>query len=69
MKLQERIIEITHELGNPPENTQRQRYLKSYLEELLKYQEANPDELEVPTPLELYCQLNPSALECRIYDD
>jgi hypothetical protein len=69
MKLQQRIIEITNELGNHPENTQRQRYLKSYLEELLKYQENNPSETETPTPLELYCYLNPSALECRIYDD
>lgn len=69
MKLQQRITEITEELEKFPENKQRRRYLESYLEELLKYQKANPDELEVPTSLELYCQSNPSALECRIYDD
>ena len=69
MKLQQRIIEIIHELGNHSENTQRHRYLKSYLAELLKYQENNSSDAEAPTPLELYCHLNPSALECRIYDD
>ena len=69
MELEQYIIKIAEELEKYSENTQRQRYLKSYLEELLKYQETNPDELEVPTPLELYCQLTPSTLECRIYDD
>ena len=69
MELEEHIIKIAEELEKYSENTQRQRYLKSYLEELLKYQKANPDELEVPTSLELYCYLNPSELECRIYDD
>ena len=69
MKLEQHIVKIAEELEKYSENTQRQRYLKSYLEELLKYQKANPDELEVPTSLELYCQSNPSALECRMYDD
>ena len=69
MELEQHIIKIAEELEKYSENTQRQRYLKSHLEELLKYQENNPNALEVPTPLELYCHLNPSALECRIYDD
>jgi hypothetical protein len=69
MELEQHIIKIAEELEKYSENTQRQRYLKSYLEELLKYQENNPNALEVPNTLELYCQLNPSALECRIYDD
>lgn len=69
MKLQQRITEITEELEKFPENKQRRRYLESYLEELLKYQETNPSDSETPTALELYCHLNPSALECRIYDD
>ena len=69
MELKEHIIKIAEELEKYSENTQRQRYLKSYLEELLKYQENNSSDTETPTPLELYCQSNPSALECRIYDD
>ncbi len=69
MKLQQRINEVTEELEKYPENTQRKRYLESHLKELLKYQETNPSNLEAPTLLELYCHLNPSALQCRIYDD
>ena len=69
MELEQQIIKIAEELEKYSENTQRQRYLKSYLEELLKYQETNPNDSKVPTQLELYCHLNPSALECRIYDD
>jgi len=69
MELEQHIIKIAEELEKYSENTQRQRYLKSHLEELLKYQENNPNALEAPTSLELYCHLNPSALECRIYND
>jgi len=69
MELEQHIIKIAEELERNSENAQRQRYLKSYLEELLKYQKNNPDILEVPTSLELYCQLNPGAQECKIYDD
>jgi hypothetical protein len=29
----------------------------------------HPNEQKDPTPLELYCDLNPDALECRIYED
>lgn len=69
MELEQHIIKIAEELERNSENAQRQRYLKSYLEELLKYQKNNPNALEVPTSLELYCQLNPGAQECKIYDD
>ena len=69
MELEQHIIKIAEELERTSENAQRQRYLKSYLEELLKYQKNNPNALEVPTSLELYCQLNPGAQECKIYDD
>ncbi len=69
MKLEQHIIKIAEELENYSENKQRKRYLESHLEELLKYQKNNPSDSEAPTTLELYCHLNPSALECRIYDD
>jgi hypothetical protein len=28
-----------------------------------------PDDDHDPTPLELYCDENPAALECRVYED
>ncbi len=70
MKIQEKINSIILELENYSiNNKQRKRYLESYLGELNKYKEKNPDKDELPSPLELYCDLNPDALECRIYDD
>jgi hypothetical protein len=69
MELQKLINEIYEELENPSINRQRSRHLNSYLEELLNYQKNHPEELNVPTSLELYCDSNPDASECKIYDD
>jgi hypothetical protein len=35
---------------------------------LEKYQENNPDIDVDPSPLELYCDLNPDARECKVYE-
>jgi CP12 domain len=48
---------------------QRRRHLESELEMLTKYMANHPDAEETPSSLELYCDLNPSALECRIYEE
>lgn len=68
MELQELINEICEELEGSFTNVQRRRYLRSYLEELLEYQKNNPEKTEIPNPLQLFCNLNPEALECRMYD-
>jgi hypothetical protein len=69
MELQELINDICEELENSSMNSQRRRYLQNYLQEILEYQKNNPYNKEVPTSLQLFCDLNPHALECRIYDD
>lgn len=69
MQLQELITDICEELESPSINRQRSRYLNNYLSELLEYQKHHPEETAVPTHLELYCDLNPDAPECRIFDD
>jgi len=69
MELQELVNNICEELENSSLNSQRRRYLQSYLKEILEYQKNNPYHTGVPTPLQLFCDLNPHALECRIYDD
>ena len=69
MQLRELITDICEELESPSINRQRSRYLNNYLSELLEYQKNHPEETAVPTHLELYCDLNPSAPECRIFDD
>jgi hypothetical protein len=68
MELQELINDICEELEGSFTNVQRRRYLRSYLEELLQYQKNNPNKTEIPGPLQLFCDLNPEALECRKYD-
>ena len=69
MELQNLIYSICDELENASLNKQRKRYLQSYLEELLQYQKNNPNSNKVPNCLELFCDLNPHAKECKIYDD
>lgn len=68
MNLQKLIDNVYEELETSV-NYQRQRYLEIYLQELLSYQINNPDQIEIPTSFQLYCNDHPEALECRIYDD
>ena len=69
MELQELINDICEELEKSSLNKQRKRYLNAYLEELLEYQKNHPDVIGIPSSLEIFCDLNPNALECRIYND
>jgi hypothetical protein len=56
-------------LEDPTTSPQSRRHLEQELEELEKYKERHPEDSHDPTPLELYCDANPHALECRVYDD
>jgi len=56
-------------LDDPTISSQARRHIEDELESLEKYQANHPDENEDPTPLELYCDANPNALECRVYDN
>ena len=48
---------------------QMRRHTAEELEALEIYKENHPEDTHDPTPLELYCELNPDALQCRVYDD
>jgi hypothetical protein len=67
--LQQHINDDRDELDNPNTNSQRRRHLEDELGSLEKYQVNHPDDDHDPSGLELYCDLNPEALECRIYED
>lgn len=67
--LQQHINDDKDELNDPNTNSQRRRHLEGELDALEQYQVNHPDEDHDPTPLELFCDTNPNALECRIYDD
>ena len=67
--LQQHINDDRDELDSPNTSGQRRRHLEGELDALEQYQVNHPDEDHDPTPLELYCDTHPDALECRIYDD
>jgi hypothetical protein len=67
--IQQHINHDKDELDNPQLSSQRRRHLEDELDSLEKYQTNHPDDDHDPTPLELFCDENPSASECRIYED
>ena len=67
--IQQHINDDLDEINNPNTSSQRRRHLEDELGSLEQYQTNHPNEDKDPTPLELYCDLNPSALECKMYDD
>jgi len=61
-------------LQNPTTNPQMRRHIEGELHELEVYVENHKKEIEAgdhhdPTALELYCEMEPDADECRMYDD
>lgn len=56
-------------LGDPTISPQSRRHTEEELEALKAYKENHPEDSHDPTSLELYCDANPDALECRIYED
>lgn len=56
-------------IEDPTTSSQSRRHAEEELEQLERYQASHPNDDHDPTPLELYCNDNPDALECRMYDD
>lgn len=45
------------------------RKLEQQIKELEEFQQRHPEEAEAPSPFEVFCDLNPSDINCRVYDD
>ena len=61
-------------LDNPQTSPQARRHTEEELAALEAYAENHKEEIKAgdhhdPTALELYCDANPSAPECLVYDD
>jgi len=61
-------------LDNPLTSPNQRRHIEGELHELEVYAENHKKEIEAgdhhdPTALELYCEMEPEADECRIYED
>jgi len=67
--IEQHIEADKEELSNPQLSPQRRRHIEGELEELEAYAERHPEDHHDPTSLELYCDNNPSAPECLVYDD
>ena len=61
-------------LQDPTTSPQQRRHIEGELHELEVYVENHKEEIAAgdhhdPTDLELFCEMEPDADECRIYDD
>ena len=56
-------------LNDPTTSSQSRRHTEQELAALETYKVNHPEDSHDPTALELYCDANPDALECRIYED
>ena len=71
----EKHIEVDKQiLENPTTSPQQRRHIEGELHELEVYAENHKKEIAAgdhhdPTALELYCEMEPDADECRIYED
>ena len=71
----EKHIQLDKEiLENPTTSPQQRRHVEEELHELEVYAENHKEEIAAgdhhdPTALELYCEMEPDADECRMYDD
>jgi len=39
------------------------------IKELEEFQVRHPEETDAPSPFGVFCDLNPSDINCRVYDD
>ena len=56
-------------LNDPTISAQSRRHTEEELAALEAYKVNHPEDSHDPTTLELYCDANPDALECRVYED
>jgi hypothetical protein len=71
----EKHIEVDKKiLDDPTTSPQQRRHVEVELEELNVYVENHKKDIEAgdhhdPSPLELFCEMEPDADECRVYED
>jgi len=56
-------------LDDPQTSPQARRHTEEELAALERYIERHSEDDHDPSSLELYCDDNPDALECKIYED
>lgn len=56
-------------LDDPQTSSQARRHIEDELASLEAYKAKHPEDHHDPTALELFCDANPSASECKVYDN
>ena len=56
------------ELNNPMISSQRRRHIEDELDSLERYYANHPEDNQDPNTLELFCDSNPNAPDCRVDD-
>jgi hypothetical protein len=67
--INQHIEDDRNELDSSNISSQRRRHLEDELTSLENYHTNHPEDDHDPSALELYCDANPNALECRVYED
>jgi hypothetical protein len=55
-------------LDDPMISAQTRRHIEGELNQLEKYKKNHPSDTKDPSPLELFCDENPDARECKVFD-
>lgn len=55
-------------LDDPLVSSQSRRHAEEELEQLERYKNRHPEDHHDPSAFELYCDDNPDAIECKIFD-
>jgi hypothetical protein len=66
--IEQHILKDKKILDDSMISSQTRRHIEDELEFLEKYKINHPNNDHDPTPLELYCDAHPDALECKIYE-
>jgi uncharacterized membrane protein (DUF106 family) len=45
------------------------RKINQQIQELEEFQQRHPEEANAPSPFEVFCDMNPSDINCRVYDE
>lgn len=66
--IQQHIEKDKRILDDPQTSPQARRHTEEELASLQRYAERHPEDSHDPTALELYCDDNPDAIECKKFD-
>lgn len=66
--ISQHIQDDNEELDRSDISAQRRRHLEDEVDSLEKYKQNHPNDEHDPSNFEIYCDENPDAPECKIFD-